>query len=224
MLDFPERGTSFRITIRPSSVIPRSAPVQDADRSTGTVSIVGQPSAVDAWGSSEYERAAEYPCDALLDNPDRVLFRAIDIAAPAPLVFRWVCQMRVAPYSYDWIDNFGRRSPRQLIAGLDHLAVGQRFVIFRLVSFEDGRSITLDSTTALFGRVVITYVVTPVSDDRSRLVAKLAFVAPDGLLGAVMRRVLPAGDLVMMRKQLLTWRALAERDARQAESRRPTSQ
>jgi hypothetical protein len=186
------------------------------------VNLVPQPSAVDAWGSSAHERTLEYPCDALLDAPDRVLFRAIDIAAPSDLVFRWLCQLRVAPYSYDWIDNFGRRSPRRLIDGLDALEVGQRFMIFRLASFEPGRSITLDSTTALFGRVVMTYLVTPTTSDTSRLVAKLAFVAPRGLYGALMRRILPAGDLVMMRKQLLTWRALAERDARETESRRPT--
>jgi hypothetical protein len=111
---------------------------------------VHHPSVIDAWGSSAHERALTYPCDALLDDPDGVLFRAVDIAAPSALVFRWLCQLRVAPYSYDWIDNFGRRSPRRLIDGLDQLEVGQRFIIFRLASFEPGRSITLDSTTALF--------------------------------------------------------------------------
>ena len=188
------------------------------------MNLVRHPSAVDAWGSTAHERGLTYACDALLDAPDGVLFRAIEIAAPSDLVFRWLCQLRVAPYSYDWVDNFGRRSPRRLIDGLDQLEVGQRFIIFRLVSFEPGRSITLDSTTALFGRVVMTYLVTPTTSDTSRLVAKVAFVAPRGLRGAVMRRILPAGDLVMMRKQLLTWRALAERDAREAERGRLVQQ
>ena len=172
------------------------------------------PSVVETWGSSEDERAASYPCDGLIDHPDRVLFRAVDVSAPAELVFRWLCQLRAAPYSYDWIDNFGRRSPRQRIDGLDQLEVGQRFMrIFRLVSFEQGRSITLDSVTALFGHVAMTYRAAPTDAGRSRLVVKLAFSAPAGPLGAVARRVLPAGDLIMMRKQLLTLKALAERDA-----------
>ena len=133
--------------------------------------------------------------------------------APAALVFRWLCQMRVAPYSYDWIDNLGRRSPRHLIPGLDELEVGQRMAIFRVVSFEAGRSITLDSNTRLFGRVACTYRVDPVDGGRSRLVVKLMCAAPSGLYGWVARRLLPAGDLVMMRKQLRTLKALAERDA-----------
>jgi hypothetical protein len=138
----------------------------------------------------------------------------VDVEAPPALVFRWLCQLRQAPYSYDWIDNLGRRSPRHMIDGLDHLEVGQRFMtIFRLVSFEEGRSITVASTTGLFGRVVVTYKVVPVQADRSRLVVKLIFSAPPGPWGWLMRRVLPAGDLVMMRKQLLTLKALTERDS-----------
>jgi len=120
------------------------------------------------------------------------------------------------PYSYDWIDNGGRQSPRQLIEGLDHLEIGQRFMtIFRLVSFEIGRSITLDSTSVLFGRVTVTYRVQPVERNQSRLVVKLVFSAPPGPRGWVMERILPAGDLVMMRKQLLTLKALAERESAQ---------
>lgn len=172
-------------------------------------------SVLTTWGSSVAERAADYPCDGLIERPHGVVFRAVDVNAPAAIVFRWLCQLRVAPYSYDWIDNLGRRSPRRLVPGLEHLAVGQRVAtIFRLVSFEPGHSITLESHTALFGHVAGTYRVDPVDDDHSRLVAKFAFAGRPGLHDRVLRLFLPTGDLVMMRKQLLNFKALAERDAR----------
>lgn len=168
-------------------------------------------SVVDTWGSTETERAAAYPCDGVVEQPDGELFRAIDVDAPTSMVFRWLCQLRVAPYSYDWLDNFGRRSPRRLIDGLEQLEVGQRFMtIFRLAAFEPGRSITVESDTAAFGHVAVTYAVTARENAGSRLVVKLAFRAPTGLYGRLLRRVLPAGDLVMMRKQLLNLKALAE--------------
>lgn len=169
-------------------------------------------SAIDTWGSTAEERAAPYPCDGLVDGPHTVLFRAVDVAAPPDLVFRWVCQMRVAPYSYDLLDNLGRRSPRELTPGLDQLEVGQQFMIFRLVSFEPGRSITLDSNTMMFGRVVCTYRIVPIDVDSCRLVVKLVVGTPRHPFGSLRQRLLAAGDLVMMRKQLFTFKALAERD------------
>jgi hypothetical protein len=170
---------------------------------------------VETWGSTPHERQAHYPCDDLVDGHD-ALFRAVDIDAPTGTVFRWVVQLRQAPYSYDWLDNGGRRSPRGLCDGLQYLEIGQPFMrIFRLASFEDGHSITLDSTTALFGRVVVTYRVVPVRARHSRLVVKLILSGRPGLRGYIARRLLPAGDLLMMRKQLLTLKALAERDGRQ---------
>ena len=49
------------------------------------------------------------------------------------------CQLRSAPYSYDWIDNLGKQSPQQLTPGLDQPAVGQAVLrIFRIVSFARG--------------------------------------------------------------------------------------
>lgn len=171
-------------------------------------------SIIETWGTLPAERTIAFPCDDLIERPDGVLYRGVDVAAPPEVVFRWLCQLRVAPYSYDWIDNLGRRSPRRLVPGLDELEIGQRFMtIFRLVSFEDGRSITVDSTTATFGRVSVTYKVVPTDAQRCRLVVKVLIQTPGGLVGRALQCFLPAGDLIMMRRQLLTLKALSERDA-----------
>jgi hypothetical protein len=164
------------------------------------------------WGATPAEEAAEYPCDAFLPDAQQWLYRAVTVDAPPPVVFRWLCQLRAGPYSYDWIDNRGRQSPRTLTPGLEDLAVGQRaMLIFEIVGVEPGRSITVRSHTRAFGDVVGTYVAVPTDDGRTRLIAKLGTTAPSNLYGEVTRDLLPLGDLVMMRKQLRTLKALAER-------------
>jgi len=170
---------------------------------------------IHTWGSRPSERAAAYPCDPLLAAPDEVLFRAVTVEAAAATVFRWLCQLRVAPYSYDWIDNGGRRSPRQLTEGVDHLAAGQPVMrIFTLAGFEPDRSLTLVMTAPgalrLFGAIAGTYTVIAEGAARCRLVVKLLVRHPDRFPGTWLRFVLPAGDLFMMRKQLLTLKGLAE--------------
>ena len=167
------------------------------------------------WGMRDAERALVFPCDALLDSPEDELYRGVSVSAPPAVVFRWLCQLRVAPYSYDWIDNFGRRSPPRLVAGLECLAVGQPVMtIFDLVAFERDQHITLrirphTSAYRAFGELVVTYAVFP-DGERTRLLVKLRVRYPHGLTGAVMRRLLPLGDLFMMRRQLLNLAALAE--------------
>ncbi len=166
-------------------------------------------------GSTAEERAATWPCDRWLAAPDDALFRTIDIAAPVPVVFRWLCQLRAAPYSYDWLDNFGRRSPRTLIPGLERLEVGQPVMtIFELVEFERDVHLTIRIRRWFFGDVVVTYRVSPAEyPDHSRLAVKLLIKHRRDLLGRVWSVVLPPADLVMMRKQLRTLAALAERQA-----------
>ena len=165
------------------------------------------------WGSTAAERAMSLPCDRYMDAPEQVLHRALDVDAPAEVVFRWLCQLRVAPYSYDWIDNFGRTSPRTLTPGLERLAVGQTcMTMFELVEFEEGRHVTcvLRRGRHLFGELAVTYAVFARGDGRSRIVVRVLVRFPRGPIGWVERWFLPWGDLVMMRKQLLTLRALAE--------------
>lgn len=133
-------------------------------------------------------------------------FRAVDIDAPSATVYRWLCQLRVAPYSYDLLDNFGRRSPRTLTPGLDDLHPGDRFMtIFDLADFDPGRQITLvlRQGTRIFGPLAVTYRVSDRAHGGSRLVVKLALARRRG--GPV-----PWMELFMMRKQLLTLRDLAE--------------
>jgi hypothetical protein len=167
---------------------------------------------VRTWGSTALERAQPFPCDDAVADPDTVLFRAIDVDSPPEHTFRWLCQLRVAPYSYDWIDNLGRRSPRTLTPGLDALVVGQRFMtIFILVAFVPGRELTIRTDGRLFGKIAVTYRVVPRGVEGSRIIVKVVARSRPGALGSVMRVLLTTGDLVMMRKQLRTLAALAER-------------
>jgi hypothetical protein len=152
----------------------------------------------DNWGATAAERSRPLPCDGLLPSAGFVGNRAVSIEAPPPTIFRWLCQLRVAPYSYDRLDNLGRRSPRELSPGLDDLEAGQRFMsIFRLHSWERDEHITLRGS-----RTAVTYAIRP----GSRLVVRVLYGGPFG-------RALAIGDLVMMRKQLLTLKDLCERDA-----------
>jgi hypothetical protein len=66
----------------------------------------------DSWGATKAEEAMEFACDGLIDGADSALFRAVSVASTPVVLFRWLCQLRVAPYSYDWLDNGGRRSPQ----------------------------------------------------------------------------------------------------------------
>jgi hypothetical protein len=174
------------------------------------------PAAVSEWGSTAEERARSYPCDGLIEAPARTMFRAIDVAAPQAATFRWLCQLRVAPYSYDKLDNLGRRSPQQLTPGLERLERGQRVAtIFRLVEFDPGESLTILHRGRVFGAVACTYWARGVDEERSRIVVKLIWApARGGILGLPERALLPPGDLVMMRRQLLNLKGLAERPAR----------
>ena len=166
------------------------------------------------WGTTAAERAAPYPCDGFVARVDAACWRGVSVQADVATVFRWLCQLRVAPYSYDWIDNRGRRSPRVLTPGLEQLEVGQRVMsLFELVAFEPDQHLTLRTrrfAPGLWPAVAVSYVVRPVGPRETRLVVKLSFEVRPGPLGSLARVFLSWGDLVMMRRQLLNLKALSE--------------
>jgi hypothetical protein len=171
------------------------------------------------WGATVAECFASYPCDRYLPAPDHVFVRAVDVAAPAATMYRWLQQLRVAPYSYDWADNFLLPSPARLTRRADRIAVGQRVMhVFSIVEYEAGRSLTLGprsrAATALFGTLFGSYRVIARGPRACRLVVKVNAVYPRSIYGRIVGPVMPWIDLFMMRKQLLRLRDHAERTAR----------
>ncbi|MCM6778495.1 hypothetical protein NDR87_33920 [Nocardia sp. CDC159] len=155
------------------------------------------------WGARPAELDLELPCDADFPDAATVCDRALSIAAPPELVYAWLCQLRVAPYSYDLLDNFGRRSPRRRCPELTELAVGQRFMgQFRLTSFAPAQHITLHASI-----VAVTYAVRAEAGG-TRLHVRARFPGPPALLAPLV-----FGDFLMMRKQLRTLKELAESEA-----------
>jgi hypothetical protein len=169
----------------------------------------------DRWGVSKSEILRSYPCDDFVASPTLQAWRGVRVKAPATEVWPWVAQVRIAPYSYDWIDNLGRRSPRQL-AGLPEPQAGDRFTtaagrwgVGRIVSVDPGRQLT-----GTIGGAFMSYVLVPQEPDVTRLLLKL--VMRTGRWAAL---GLSVGDLVMARRQLLNLKQLAERHQHQGTAR-----
>lgn len=161
----------------------------------------------DRWGVTEAEVARAYGCDSFEPAPTLQAWRGVSVDADAPAVWARVRMVRLAPYSYDLVDNLGRRSPRER-RELPEPEVGDPFT--RALGRYQGRVVAVEPGRELTARIMgahMSYAV--VADgDACRLLLKV--VARTG------RAVTPAlalGDLVMARKQLLTLKALAEGDA-----------
>jgi hypothetical protein len=165
----------------------------------------------DRWGVIGCDIARVYPCDAFVSSPTLQAWRGVDISAPAVAVWPWVAQVRLAPYSYDWIDNLGRRSPREL-AGLPEPRPGERFTT--AFGRGHGRILSVDPGQQLTGRIggaFMSYVLLPAGQDRTRLVLKV--IIRTSRLAAL---GLCVGDLIMARRQLLNLKHLAERQHQRA--------
>jgi len=167
---------------------------------------------VRSWGTTAIERQLCFPCDRVLPDFNEAYYRGVTILAEPATVFPWLCQLRVAPYSYDWIDNFGRRSPRELTRELQNLERGQRFMsIFALVDFEPQVHITLQLRKSGFSPpLAVSYLLDRANESECRLLVKLVLRLRPGLRDEMFRRLGPSLDWIMMRRQLLNLKALAE--------------
>ncbi|BCI53257.1 hypothetical protein NIIDNTM18_25350 [Mycolicibacterium litorale] len=161
----------------------------------------------DRWGVTDAEVAQRYPCDDIVTHPAGEFWRGVTVYADPGRVWPWLTQIRVAPYSYDWLDNLGRRSPRALL-DLPEPVVGDPFTSAggrRL-----GAILSVTPQRQLTGRVagaVMSYVLKP---DRGGTRLLLKINVPARRLSGLFLPLLSVGDLVMARRQLLNVKRLAE--------------
>jgi hypothetical protein len=160
----------------------------------------------DRWGVSDGEISRSYPCDNFVTSPALQAWRGVTVEVPAEAVWPWVAQVRLAPYSYDWIDNLGRRSPRELV-GLPEPQVGERFTTAG--GRELGRIVSVDPGKQLTGTIMgafMSYVLVPADHNATRLLLKIVTH-----ISRWVALALSVGDLIMARRQLLNLKLLAER-------------
>ncbi|MBO3750010.1 hypothetical protein J5X84_28345 [Streptosporangiaceae bacterium NEAU-GS5] len=160
----------------------------------------------DRWGVTDSDVLRSYPCDDFVASPTLQAWRGVRIEASTEAVWPWVAQVRLAPYSYDWIDNRGRRSPRKLV-GLPEPRAGERFTTAG--GRQRGRIVSVDVGKQLTGSIMgafMSYVLVPQGHDATRLLLKVVMqTARWAALGV------SVGDLIMARRQLLNLKHLAER-------------
>ena len=156
---------------------------------------------------TDAEVARHYPCDDLVPAPVLELWRGVTVTVPPAAVWPWLRQVRLAPYSYDWLDNLGRRSPRELHdlpdprPGDPFSSIGGRWDVGRTLAVAAGESLT-----ATIMGAVMSYVLVP-EGTRTRLLLKIVAEHDRWYLPA-----LAVGDWPMARRQLRTLKQRAEAD------------
>lgn len=177
------------------------------------------------WGSTDLEIASALPGDDLVVDGRRGT-RCIDIHAPPEVVFDFLSQMgfgRAGWYSYDWIDNLGRRSADDLHEQWMVRSAGEAVpggpidFIAEIVDRPDHLVLNLGEQR-LMGHDIgftLSYQLASVqqsghdSSERTRVVSR-AVVSVVGPLGLVATWLLLVGDAVMVRRQLLGLKERAE--------------
>jgi hypothetical protein len=163
------------------------------------------------WGVSHEETLLHYACDESVSSPTLQAWRGVTVRATPDRVWPWLIQVRIAPYSYDWIDNGGRRSPCRLL-DLPEPRVGDPFTtaagreLGRILAVDHGRQLTATIMGAF-----MSYLLVPAELGATRLLLKVVASTARWMAPA-----LSVGDLIMARRQLLNLRELAERDPDEA--------
>jgi len=174
------------------------------------------------WGSKPFENKLLFTSDKYVPDKNGEYFRAIDIFAPTELVYKWICQMKLAPYSYDKLDNKGKQSPQKLSQGIEKIKIGDKMMtIFRVIDFIPNKEVTIvmdippKPYDKFYVPTAITYHLAPNCDgirNHTRLIVKYVASWNNTLLGVIEKIFIVFADFIMMRRQLLNFKKLAERD------------
>jgi hypothetical protein len=167
------------------------------------------------WGATPEEVSRHLPSDELVTGPSFNATRAISIAARPKDVWPWLVQVgvtRAGWYSYDLLDNLGRRSARRILPEFQHLAPGD--VIPMSPDGKKGMRVhSMDPPWAMVwgqpGETTWAWQLDESPDGSTRLLsrvrARYRWFSPSIAFSALVE----FGDIWMMRKMLLSLRERA---------------
>jgi hypothetical protein len=165
------------------------------------------------------ERAWHLEGDSFLPDARAQFTHTVAIDAPAKDVWPWLVQMgcqRAGWYSWDRLDNAGKRSAERVVPELQQLAVGDVLPWrpvgaegFKVLRIEPERALVLQSSAPQF-EGTWAFVLEPIGPDKTRLVARYRAAYPSSVRMAFMRPVMGTIHAFMERKQLRTIRHHAE--------------
>jgi hypothetical protein len=164
------------------------------------------------WGASPDEIDGPVVGDDLCPAARVVATRCITLAAPPDQVFPWLRQMgfrRAGWYSYDWLDNLGRRSATRIHPEWQDVVTGSRVpagpMSFEAAIVEPPRAFVLrvgpSKTPSRRLQFVLAFELRAIPEG-TRLVTRVR-IRVDVPGGRLVERLLGTGDGVMVRKQLL---------------------
>jgi hypothetical protein len=172
------------------------------------------------WGATPSEVDRPLPGDELLESPDVLATRAIEIEAPPSAIWPWLVQMgpgRAGAYTYDWIENlFGlnMHSADRIVPEWQQLAVGD---VLRPPKGGPGMRVELLepervlSNRSEAGDWVWTFALEP-QNGSTRLISRNRIAVKGASAGQRLGMlVMEPGSLVMERKMLLGIKERAER-------------
>ena len=173
------------------------------------------------WGATPDEAAARMPGDELIVRPPLSVTRALTIAAPPEEVWPWLVQAgtgRAGWYSYDLVDNLGRRSADRILPQWQHLAVGDLVPLtpsgrlgLRVHSMAAPHAMVWGSPGETTWEWHLHAIRGADGSPSTRLVTRFRSTSVAGFPTRLVALPLELGDAVMMRKMLLTIKARVER-------------
>ena len=165
------------------------------------------------WGATDDEINGSVVGDDLCPNAHVSATRSITLAAPPEEVFPWLRQMgfgRAGWYSYDWIDNLGRKSAIRVHDEWQDVTSGEPVpagpISFTATIVEPPHAFVLEiksgKSTQPWLHFTLAYELRAIGDS-TRLVTRMRsnIALPGGSLFE--RLVLAPGDGLMVRRQLL---------------------
>ena len=184
------------------------------------------------WGATADEAARPLPGDELMEEPDVVSTRVVQVDAPPSTIWPWLVQMgpgRGGAYTYDWIENLlrlGMRSADRIHPEWQHLEVGDTPSVrpgkepgpdaMRVRILEPQRALVSASGD---GRWVWAFVLVP-DGGGTRLISRNRIRAGTSLGARIGLAIMTPGSWVMERKMLTGIEERAERLEREPQTAR----